>query len=573
MAWAKNHDKCIKCGTTELSHRGRGLCKVCYGADNELRHKVHISRKTHRLGDGPLSLTDLRRQSPYLALPSPYTRSSLSQLLEISSRQVGRIMRSAEIMGRIQKLSRIADITGEAFGYSLQELNSQVYKLLGISKTSDGITSGRISIDDLRYKYVDEQMSLSDLARHFNCTRQYIHKLLKQHDIERRDMSAARILAINKGKLSFTRIDDSGNESQVILQKIIYDKSCFRWWSPGMAYALGVIYTDGNIIPGRERDNNYKSPGSRLSIAQKDPELLEKVLALMSCNAKLYLGKQAVTGNPINQFNIRSEELYDDLLMLGVTPKKSRVLCFPQIPEPYIRHFIRGCWDGDGSVYFERGDKPRASYVTGSQEFAEAMKHQLVKYGLPVVTLHRSQSGTSFYFRFGTAASCSELYHVLYDGVSSNMYLSRKFDRFKAIAFKYEGGLVDTVKYPLEEPVRRVRPFSGQDLDLDEYIEDPNSLLVRQLDPSKTLARQPKNRSAQSAFHLAIPQPFSRSTLSALLGIAPSQVGRIMQSADIVEQIKALLPPPRSSNDAFTDALRKLKIHVYKFLHAKSGEA
>lgn len=473
-------------------------------------------------------------------------------------------MRSAEIAGRIQSLSRIADLSGEAYVQNLQELKSHVHKLLGITKTSPGINTGLISIDDLRRKYVDEKMSLSDLARHFNCTRQYIHKLLKQHDIERRDMSTARILAINKGKLSFTRTDDFGNESQVVLQKIVYDKSFFRWWSPGMAYVLGVIYTDGNIIPGRDRDNSYKSPGSRLSIAQKEPELLEKVLALMNSNAKLYLGKQALTGNRIYQFNISSEELYDDLLRLGVTPKKSRTLRFPKIPELYIRHFIRGCWDGDGSVYFERGDKPKASYVTGSQQFAEAMKYHLLKFGLPAVTLHRNQSGTSFYFRFGTATSCSELYHVLYDGVSSNMYLNRKFDRFKAIAFKYEGGLADKVKYPLEEPVRGVEPFIGQDL--DEYIEDASPPPVRQISNSKTLARQPKNRGAQSAFHLAIPEPFTRTTLCQLLGIAPKEIEFIIRSDDVAAAITKL-SSQKNSTEEFTCTLRELKRRVDEILH------
>lgn len=34
--------------------------------------------------------------------------------------------------------------------------------------------------------------------------------------------------------------------------------------------------------------------------------------------------------------------------------KKMLDIKFPQIPPQSVRHFIRGCWDGDGSVYFTR---------------------------------------------------------------------------------------------------------------------------------------------------------------------------------------------------------------------------
>jgi hypothetical protein len=122
-------------------------------------------------------------------------------------------------------------------------------------------------------------------------------------------MSTARTLAITEGKCSFTRTDEIGNESQVVLQKININKNFFKAWSREMAYVLGVIFTDGNIIPGRERDSKYKTPGSRLSIAQKEPELLEKVLSLMGCDAKISLGKQSLTGNPIHHFSIAIQKL------------------------------------------------------------------------------------------------------------------------------------------------------------------------------------------------------------------------------------------------------------------------
>ena len=414
-------------------------------------------------------------------------------------------------------------------------------------------------------------MSLGDLARKYNCTRQYIAKLLKQHGVPRRDQSAARTIALNKGKLSFARTDQTGSESIVILHKITINKKFFKTWSREMAYVLGVIFTDGNLLPGRERDSKYRSPGSRVSIAQKEPELLEKVLALMECDAKVYRGKQSLTGNPIHQFNILSEELYDDLLNLGLTPRKSRTIQFPKIPEPYVRHFIRGCWDGDGSVYLERGRIPKASYITGSRQFAEEMIQHLANLGLPPATLHSYQSRNGFYFRFGTVAACTRLYHVFYDEVPNAMYLSRKFDRFRAIAVDHEGVLADEVILSQNQRTEPVDPipvksegWGGQDI-----VQNP----TRDVAGLKTFIPPPKKLTApREKAVLAFPEPFTRSTLADLLAISPQQVERIMQSRPIVANIYKLSRSKDVSSKDFRDGVRELKRQVNGLLYGVDDE-
>jgi hypothetical protein len=119
-----------------------------------------------------------------------------------------------------------------------------------------------ISFDDLRRGYLDESMSMTDLARRYNCTRQYIYKLLKYHGIETRDLKASRTLAIKQKKVSVVRMDDTGKVIQVVLGHREMNRSFFKFWSPAMAYVLGVIFTDGNLVPGRERDPTYKTPYS-----------------------------------------------------------------------------------------------------------------------------------------------------------------------------------------------------------------------------------------------------------------------------------------------------------------------
>jgi len=213
----------------------------------------------------------------------------------------------------------------------------------------------------------------------------------------------------------------------------------------------------------------------------------------MDCNAKLYPGKQVLTGNPIYEFHINDEEVYEDLLKLGLTPKKSLTLQFPQVPSAYIRHFIRGCWDGDGSVYLEKNDlsKPCASFVSGSKTFVIAMLKELCTLGLPPHNFYKNKGRPSYYFRF-TGIDCARLFEIFYDEVPESMYLLRKYKIFRAIADNYAG-----YSYSFD----RIR---------------------------------------RSEYSNALPLSLTRSTLAEMLGISPRQVTSIMSSALIRSELSHL---------------------------------
>ncbi len=294
----------------------------------------------------------------------------------------------------------------------------------------------KISIGELKHSYSEMQMSLNDIARNYNCTRQYIHKLMKKYGIKRRNRTQARELALSKGKIASEREDILGNIIKVTHHKHIIDKDFFKCWSPAMAYVLGIIYTDGNLQP--ETCTNISKIPPRLIVFQKEPELLKKMLALMDSNAMLrFKPKRGIAGAGY-YFDIADRVLCEDLIKLGLKPKKSLTLIFPDVEPQYARHFIRGCWDGDGSVYWEGNDpnKPCASFVSGSRLFIERLIEHLVKLGLPDRTIHTDKR-RAFYFRY-TGVDCAKLYHVLYDGVPEDMYLTRKYERFKAIADYFE---------------------------------------------------------------------------------------------------------------------------------------
>jgi hypothetical protein len=116
---------------------------------------------------------------------------------------------------------------------------------------------------------------MREIAASASCSTQYVLKKIKEYRIPPRSRRDARIQAFKKGKISIERVTSDGEKQKIILRPIKVNERFFKTWSPSMAHVLGVIYTDGNLIRPRPR------------VSQKEPELLNKILKLMSCNAKL----------------------------------------------------------------------------------------------------------------------------------------------------------------------------------------------------------------------------------------------------------------------------------------------
>lgn len=277
-------------------------------------------------------------------------------------------------------------------------------------------------------EYVNKKRSLGDIARDCQCTRQNIYKKLKLWDIPTRDKIEASALAHERGKLVFKREDEQGNITEVVKQKNKVNENFFSNWSHEMAWVLGLIYTDGNLYIGY---NKRQHPSKRVALSQREPELLNKVLTLMDCNAKLFHRKRReykkTVAGEMYIFTINHEKIYDDLTKLGLTPNKSKTITFPEIPEQYVRHFIRGCWDGDGSIFMQ-GYRIRATFVSGSKSFIESMDQTLEKAGLPKRNIKRDRE--SYVIKYFDN-QCKLLYQYLYHNVPSGKYLERKHKVFE----------------------------------------------------------------------------------------------------------------------------------------------
>lgn len=140
-----------------------------------------------------------------------------------------------------------------------------------------------------------------------------------------------------------------------------FDKITEPWHS----YVLGLIYSDGSIS-----DSTVY-----FSCAIKDKEWLQTIKEKLG-NFKPWIklpAKQIKFKNQIInsgegcRFCLYSKEIVNNLKKLGVTRNKSQKIRFPDIP--FIYDFIRGYFDGDGSIStyrYKKQLKMRVSILSNS---------------------------------------------------------------------------------------------------------------------------------------------------------------------------------------------------------------
>ncbi len=200
-----------------------------------------------------------------------------------------------------------------------------------------------------------------------------------------------------------------------------------------MAYVLGFMYADGNIIINKRGAKFF-------AIYSADLELLQEIKQVMSSEHKISKRKGAVGNNYRIQFG--SCEMYDDLISLGLRPNKTKRMRLPLIPSKYVGDFLRGYFDGDGGVWSGYVHKERKTshlvirvvFTSCSESFLLDLSKVLFKY---CKTMGVLSAGKGNYFRLTYSTSGALiLYKTMYNRLQSALFLPRKkqvFERYARI--------------------------------------------------------------------------------------------------------------------------------------------
>tara|TARA_Y100000310_G_C20670831_1_gene810181 strand:+ start:705 stop:1646 length:942 start_codon:yes stop_codon:yes gene_type:complete len=147
-------------------------------------------------------------------------------------------------------------------------------------------------------------------------------------------------------------------------RKYRIDEDFFSNWNPNMAYILGFTCADGNVH-GRSLawDLSNKHHSNYL--------LLKSFNRAMCSNYPIEMRKSSF------RLRVSRSQLLSDIKGLGIVPNKKKILIFPDVPDRFLSHFIRGFLDGDGWISLRKRSKNHneisIGFSNGSYGFMEIL--------------------------------------------------------------------------------------------------------------------------------------------------------------------------------------------------------
>ena len=125
---------------------------------------------------------------------------------------------------------------------------------------------------------------------------------------------------------------------------------------------------------------------------------------------------------------IENLKISSDLNKHGMIKNKTHFLKYPKIDKKLDRHFIRGYFDGDGSI-FDYKNHPYCSII-GNIEFIEKLQEILIK----ILKFNKTKLGKSSndndkikYLKFAHK-NAKKFRDYIYKGAT--IFLERKYNRF-----------------------------------------------------------------------------------------------------------------------------------------------
>lgn len=195
------------------------------------------------------------------------------------------------------------------------------------------------------------------------------------------------------------------------------DMNFFEKWSPNLAYIVGFIASDGSIIfPSK------KGGGGGVRWQIKDLELLKKIRKTLGSSHPIKKLKRF----DAYELKIYNKIFYQFLRRIGFTRNKTYGLKPLGIPKKFLNHFIRGYFDGDGSISYNKNKAQRCfncNITCASLKFIKWLKTIIPSKGGSLFkrkTYYVLEYGKNDTLRLG---------YFIYK--NADIYLDRKYKKFK----------------------------------------------------------------------------------------------------------------------------------------------
>jgi len=203
--------------------------------------------------------------------------------------------------------------------------------------------------------------------------------------------------------------------------------------SKDKAYFLGLIYADGSM--------HYKKAEMKLPLQESDKHILDTFSKYIKSNKPLRF-KKAKQDRWANMYSfiIENRKICADLNNLNVLPKKEDFLNLPNediVPKKYLSHFVRGFFDGDGSVYILKKDNYPGFAFAGTKEMIYALNELLfdtlqLKKRNVYKRFKERKTNSGYQVSWTGTKSCKIFYEWLYKDCD-DLFICRKKEKFEKI--------------------------------------------------------------------------------------------------------------------------------------------
>lgn len=202
------------------------------------------------------------------------------------------------------------------------------------------------------------------------------------------------------------------------------------------AYFLGLLFADGSIS---EKRNSIL-----LELSESDKDIIYTFSKLIFNTEKVYYidntkyNYRCKNASNSYKIEINSAHMKKALIALGCIPHKSLILEFPScVPNELIHHFIRGYFDGDGSISstLNRGNKGTKDYmftITTTQNMCENIQNVFItnmniQSNILSANVNKNNSSTKT-LHCGGNRKILKIMNWLYK--DATYFLQRKYDKY-----------------------------------------------------------------------------------------------------------------------------------------------
>lgn len=240
--------------------------------------------------------------------------------------------------------------------------------------------------------------------------------------------SLAKEYSVNRSVIKRMLIENNIpiKSHSVIATKSI-DENYFQYIdTKNKAYILGLIYADGCVT----RNNTAFS----IKLKSNDIDILYRMRDEFKSKHKIVVSVSRSGYSKNTKYcmlSIVNTQFVQHLIHKGVVMRKSKILQFPTpdlLPEKFHSDFVRGYFDGDGSVYRIKPNGYCISF-TGTESMLLGIRFILNQITGSSTNIHKYKNKDIYDLTYGGRNNIKKIYNYLY--TDADMFLERKYKIFQ----------------------------------------------------------------------------------------------------------------------------------------------